>query len=202
MKPSKYFVSLALLCIVAAPPARSQDAAPDEPPQPAKPRNRTGTRKLESTITKVETFEGAPRLTLREGALTLSLKPATELVREERDLTVAELKVGDMLSQISLKGRGNLKEPGRVASLAPLTIDLGETATLTLKQVENWSFDRVSPLTAADLVIGQTVALELSLLRDGGIEAKRVAVMIARSKPAPQKVRRKKATNGIETEKP
>lgn len=191
MNTFKYLVPIVSLWFTAVPTSNAQNAAPDSSVQAAKPRNRTGTRKLESTITKVETVEGAPRLTLREGAMTLSLKPTTELVREERDLTVTELKVGDTLSQISLKGRGNLKEPGTVTATAPLTIALGETAILTLKQVENWSFDRISPLVAADLAAGQTVALEISVLRDGGIEAKRVAVVMMRPKPGTKKPRRK-----------
>ncbi len=98
-----------------------------------------------------------PRVTLRDGAVTLALKPTTKLVKEERDLTAADLKVGDTLCLLTLKptkgpktvaNSSVIKEECRVTTLSPLTLHISEIATLTLTNVELAEFVREVPRQA------------------------------------------------------
>lgn len=179
--------------------AQPADAPPVLPAKPAPstadltppaPRNRTGTRRFESTITAVNKAGGGLEVTLRDGALTLIIKPSTELVREERNLGASDLKVDDLLSLVTLrsgKSRLSIKEKAVVTGLNPLTLKVSDIAVLTVTKADQWAFSRFTPLTTDALVAGQTVAVEMTLQRDGGISAKRLAVVVA--KPNPPKAR-------------
>lgn len=170
---------------------------PSPPPQakPAKPTNRPGERKLESTIAAVEKIGDTVRITLKDGSLTVTVKPSTELVQEERWLVASDLKVGDRLSLITFKpkAKGSLKEKAVVTAVNPLVLKISEVATLTVDKVENVEFNRYTPLPASALAAGQTVALEMRVLRDGQIEAKRIAVVIVKAKEPGMKKPRGKA---------
>lgn len=177
------------------PPQAATSAAPQtSETKAAKPRNRTGKRKMESAITGVERNGGVVRITLLNGGLTLALQPATELVQEERALNASDLKTGDKLSLITLKNRGTLKEPATVTSINPLVLQLGEVGTFQVSKVEDLSFNRYTPLPSSALIVGQTVAVELLISRDGQIEAKRIAVVVVKPKP-PRATKSRKTTS-------
>ena len=162
-----------------------------EPKSPA-PKNKAGDRKLESAITAVENKAGFTQITLQNGELRLGLNTETEVVREERGVVASDLKVGDALALIALKGqRSKLKitQPAVVTAINPLTIEIGDSAKMTLLKADEWEFFRITPIKPEELKIGQTVALQLSLKVDGDIATKRVAVLIG--KPFPTKTKPK-----------
>jgi len=181
---------LVILMGLAAMPAFSQlpaiaadTKAPAETKSPT-PKNRTGTRKLESTIIGIEKEAQPTRITLRDGVLSVSIKPTTELVQEERGVVVADLEIGDKLSLITFKLKGSIRSKAVVTGLNPLVVSIDELATMTITKSETVSFSRYTPFTAEALAIGQTVALEMKLLTGGEIEATRIAVVIEKAKPA------------------
>jgi len=119
---------------------------------------------------------------LKDGVLTLGLKPTTELVQEERGLASADLNDGDRLSLVDFKTRGKLKGKFTVESKNPLVVKFEDIATFTITKVEDVQFNRYTPLKPAALAVGQTVAIEINVLRDGEIEARRVAVVVVKPK--------------------
>jgi len=189
------------LCIGGKAPAQETPAAPAAPvapvaPQPPpKPFNHAGERKIESAITALDLNANPPKVTLRDGAVTLTLKPTTKIVKEERDLTAADLKVGDTLCLLTLKptkgpktvaNSSVIKEECRVTALNPLTLHVSEIATLTLTNVELAEFVREVPLQSSDLAVGQTVAVKIYVRGGGDIDVQRLAVVTAKPK-APKK---------------
>ena len=189
------------LCSSTA-PAQQAPAPQNAPvlPQPPKPANRTGERKIESTITALDLDASPPKVTLRAGAMTLTLKPATKVVKEERDLIAADLKVGDTLCLLTLKSAkipktstndSKIKEECTVTTLNPLTLKVGDSATLTITKVELAAFSREAPLQPAQLAVGQTVAVNF-YVRGGDIDVLRLAVVTARPKPKTPRTPRKK----------
>jgi hypothetical protein len=160
--------------------------------KPTAPKNTTGDRKFESTITAIDTTGALPKITLKNGAMTLELKPDTEVVREERDLVASDLKVGDAVCFTALKGarsKLSIKEKAVVTKTEPLMIRIGDAAEMTFLKTDLWEFYRAVPLKTSDLKVGQTIAVQIRLQHDGDIATKRVAVVIG--KPQATKTRRK-----------
>jgi hypothetical protein len=161
---------------------------------PATPKNTTGDRRFESSIAAVDNTANPTHITLRDGTLTLELKPTTELVQEERGLVASDLKIADTLSLIALKGRRSkfsIKEKATVASINPLTLRIGDMATLTVLEPDRWEFERYTPIQPKSLTVGQTVSILINLQRDGEITTRRIAV-VAKSKPVKSRNSRRK----------
>jgi hypothetical protein len=159
--------------------------------RPTKPQNQTGDRKFESAIVAIDGSGGATRITLANGAMTLIIKPETEVVREERNLVASDLKVGEVVCFTALKGarsKMSLKEKAVVTGVNPLTIRIGDAAEMTFLKNDLWEFYRAVPLKSADLKVGQTVAVQIRLQRDGDITARRVAVVVGKPKPVKSKI--------------
>jgi len=164
--------------------------------KPPAPKNKAGDRKLESTIAALENKTGLTQITLQNDELRLGLNLETEVVREERGLVASDLKVGDALCLIALKGqRSKLKitEAAVVTAINPLTIEIGDAAKMTLLENDQWEFFRVTPIKPSDLKIGQTIALQLTLKVDGDIITKRVAVLSGKPFPPKRKPKQPKA---------
>jgi hypothetical protein len=180
---------VALLPLAGLVEARAQ-AVPtpleEKTPVPPKPANHAGPRKFESTITAIDKAANPPTVTLRSGAVMVALKPTVALVQEERDVVAADLKVGDAISLITLKIAGEdpkIEEASSVTGLNPLTVMIGDFASLTLTKVEVASFSRITPLPVTDLRPGQTVAVLMDVRADGEIDIKRLAVIVAKPRP-------------------
>jgi hypothetical protein len=178
-----------------AQPGETKPPAPAGQFKPAKPQNTTGDRKFESAITAIDSSGSATKITLQNGALSLIVNPETEFVREERDLVASDLKVGDAICFTALKGarsKLSIKEKAVVTGIEPLVIRIGDAAEMTFLKNELWEFYRAVPLKAADLKVGQTVAVQIRLQRDGDIATKRVAVIVAKPKPEKSKTTKTK----------
>jgi hypothetical protein len=161
-----------------APVVKSENSAP-------KPRNSTDVRRFESTITAIEVADGLTKITLQNGAMIIGLKPTTTVLREERGLGASDLQVGDTLSLVTLRGarsKINIKENAGVTSANPLVLKIGEFASMTLNKADAWEFNRSTKLDEAALAVGQTVAVEIGLQRDGEISTNRVAIVVAKPK--------------------
>ena len=170
------------------PDAKAEDAAP-------KPRNTKGARKFESTITAIEKVAGGTKITLQTGSLSLMVKPTTLVFRDERGIGASDLQSGDSLSLIALRGarsKISIKENASVVNTAPLTLKIGELATMTLSKADAWEFNRSTKMDATALAVGQTIAVELGLQRDGDISPNRVAIIVA--KPKVPRVKKPRAT--------
>ena len=181
--------------------------APKIPPvksgqvKPVAPKNTAGDRKFESAISAMDNAANPPKVTLQNGGMTLELKPDTELVREERGLVASDLKVGDELCLIALKGQRSklsINEKAAVTSLNPITITISDSAKMVLLKDDQWEFYRTTPMKPAELKVGQTVAVQITLRRDGDIIPKRVAVVVGKSQPT----KRKPKTPAAPKEKP
>jgi hypothetical protein len=155
--------------------------APTETPA-AKPTStrstapRARSRTAQSTITAVDTAANTVRVTTKSGNETLdvALTPETEFVREERSLPLTELKAGDTVAFSSKE----LKGTATITSLNPLTLKVGDAATVTLTKTEELDFDRITPLRATDLAVNQTVAVSMAVQPDGKIQGKRFTVIV------------------------
>ena len=120
-------------------PATPDAQNPPAPQMPPKPTNNAGERKIESAITALDIGATPPTITLRDGAMTLALKPTTKLVQEERGLTAADLKVGDTICLLTLKSVGlgartltsSIKQECTVKAVNPLTLAIGDMAALS-----------------------------------------------------------------------
>jgi hypothetical protein len=170
----------------------SETKSPVTAPQfkPTKPQNQTGDRKFESAITAIDSSGGVTKITLANGAMTLIVKPETEVVREERDLVASDLKVGDAVCFTALKGarsKLSIKEKVVVTGIEPLKIRISDAAEMTFLKNDLWEFYRAVPLKPTDLKVGQTVAVQIRLQRDGDIATKRVAVVVGKPKTAKSK---------------
>jgi hypothetical protein len=178
-----------------AQPGETKPSAPAGQFKPAKPQNQTGDRKFESSIAAIDSSGGATKITLTNGAMTLIIKPETEVVREERDLVASDLKIGDAVCFTALKGarsKLSIKEKAVVTGIEPLVIRIGDAAEMTFLKNELWEFYRAVPLKAADLKVGQTVAVQIRLQRDGDIATKRIAVVVSKPKPVKSKTTKTK----------
>ncbi|MBV9470742.1 MAG: hypothetical protein JO316_09165 [Abitibacteriaceae bacterium] len=182
-------LSVVLLLIGGAAQSLAQEAQPPALTQPARPKNTTSLRKIESTVTAINTVDGKVTLTLKDGALSVALTPQTELVQEERNIVASSLKVDDTLCLIRFRARGSIKEKGSVTTINPLTVKIANMGTLMLTNIENVSFSRYSPLQSTALAVGQTVAIDLHVSHDGEIEAKRVAVVVVPKTQAPKRTK-------------
>lgn len=120
------------------------------------------------------------KLTTKEGDVLVNLVPTTRYYRVQSGVPVAEIKVGDVV-KFALKGTD---ENPTVQSLAPLTLKFGDEATLTYTSSDKMKFDRVSKISAADLVVGQEAKVASNLLPDGKMEAREVWVTIHEPKAA------------------
>ncbi len=175
------------------PPAPASEAF-----KPTKPRNQTGERRFESAIAIIDDKNGSTKITLSKGEMALVIKPETELVREERNLVASDLEVGDVICFTALKGarsKLSIKEKAVVIGIEPLKIRIGEVAEMTFLKTELWEFFRAVPLKTSDLKVGQTVAVQYRLQRDGEIATKRVAVVVGK----PDKPKNKTAKPKTET---
>ena len=203
MKQAKRLTLFLSLC-AAIPTVRAQTTPPEIAVQTPfvktesaapKPRNTTGARKFESAISAVERVEGGTKITLQSGALSMIVKPTTLVFREERNLGVSDLKSGDTLSLTALRGarsKISIKENASVVNTAPLTLKIGEFATMTLNKADAWEFNRSTKMDASALAVGQTVAVELGLQRDGDISPNRIAIIVA--KPKAPRVKKPRTT--------
>lgn len=180
---------VALMLMGSTARSLAQEAQPPTLRQPANPRNTGRDRKMESTIKAINTADGKVTLTLKDGVLSLTLLPLTELVQEERNIVASDLKVDDTLCLIRFRSRGSIKEKGTVSAINPLTIKIADMGTLVLTTTENVTFCRYSPMQPAALAVGQTVAVDLHVGRDGEIETKRVAVVVVPKAQAPQRTK-------------
>ena len=204
-----HFILLPLLycaasaCLGFAAPA-DKPATPDAqaaPQAPPKPANNAGERKIESAIAGLDIAANPPKITLRDGAMTLALKPTTKLVQEERGLTAADLKVGDTICLLTLKSVGlgartltsSIKQECTVKAVNPLTLAIGDMAALTITKTEVAEFSREIAIQPANLAIGQTVALKIYLRGDGDIDVLRCAVVTAKPKAKKPPRTKKKA---------
>ncbi|MDQ3812891.1 MAG: hypothetical protein M3347_02945 [Armatimonadota bacterium] len=184
-------------------------AAPEAPPAapkflPPRPKNTAGDRQLQSSITALDKAADVVKVTLKEGALTVALKSTTELVQEERGVSASDLKAEDNLSAIVLKGSKKkfyIEQKAIVTSTNPLTLKIGDLATLTVAQADKLEFNRYIPIKPDALAVGQTVAVEMRLQTDGEIIMKRLAVIVEKPKPprAPRRARPRKAKPPQET---
>lgn len=130
-------------------------------------------------------------------------KPTTLVFREERDLGASDLQNGDLLSLTALRGarsKISIKESASVIGTNPLIIKIGEFATMTLHKGDAWEFNRSTPTDAAALAVGQTVAVELGLRRDGDISPNRISIIVA--KPKVPRVKKPRATKPLVKETP
>lgn len=200
---TRYFAQLCILVVFSfnafgedKPEATKTPLPKTSEAKPTAPKNTTGDRKFESAITSLDTAGGLLKITLKNGTITLELKPDTELVREERGLTNSDLKVGDTLCLIALKGQRaklSIKEKATVTGINPIAINIADSGTLTLQKPDQWEFDRATPLATNELKVGQTIAVQISLKRDGDITTKRVAVVIGKPQAAKAKSKATKA---------
>jgi len=163
--------------------------------QAVKPRNSAGNRKLESVITDIQEAPDSIRLTLQNGAVSFVVrKPLTQVVQEERGVLAPELKVGDTLSLITLRPSDKIKRRSVVTALAPLTLNIEGIGSLAVSTPEAVEFSRETPLPNNTLSKGPTVAVDLRVHADGGIDVLRIAVIIAKPKAAKPRARsRRKA---------
>lgn len=168
-----------------------------------KPRNAAGNRKLESVITDIQEGPDSVRLTLQNGAVSFVVrKPLGQVVQEERGVLAPDLRVGDVLSLITLKPRDKIKRRSTVTQLEPLTLSIEGVGALAISTPEAVDFSRETPLKEGALSKGQTVAIDLRLHADGGIDVLRIAVVIAKPKPARPRARsrRKPAPKAADTQ--
>lgn len=155
-----------------------------------KPRNSAGNRKLESVITEIQEAPDSMRLTLQNGAVTFAVrKPLTQVVQEERGVLAPDLKLGDVLCLVTLKPRDKIKRRCVVTGLAPLTLDIEGIGELAIKTPEAVEFSRETALPDGALSKGQTVAVDLRVQADGGLDVLRIAVIIAKPKAAKPRAR-------------
>jgi hypothetical protein len=140
----------------------------------ARPRSRTEKASIAAVTAN------SIQVTTKEGTLDIALTPETTVLRQENDLLPNELKVGDAIA-FPLRGTD---DPPTVSSLVPLTLKYADIATLTLNKTEKMSFDRLTTIKSSDLATGQNVSVQMNVLADGKLEARRVTVMIDKPKPA------------------
>jgi hypothetical protein len=122
----------------------------------------------------------AIQVTTKEGTLDIALTAETAVWRQENNLTPAEVKVGDMIA-FPLRGTD---DQATVSSLSPLTLKFADVATLTLNKTEKLDLDRVTVVKSTDLAAGQNVAVQMNVLADGKLEARRVTILVDKPKAA------------------
>ena len=189
-----------LLALLLAASVRADETIAEKPLAP-KPSNRTSTRTFQSTITAVDQAAGAVRMTLKNDVITVGFKPTTQLEQEERGLVAADLRAGDSLSSMELKGKGvqtkgKIEGRATVQTTEPLVLLFDDLGRITVSKTEVARFTRTQPMTARDLSVGQTVEIVMMVQKNGDIETRRIAVIV--EKPAPPKTiapRRPRARN-------
>ena len=149
-------------------------AAPAGATKTATPRTRSRTEK--ATIAAVTA--NSVQVTTKGGTLEVGRGAQTEYWRQEDNLAPSELRVGDT---VAFTLRGTDGQP-TVASLTPLSLKFGDSATLTFTNTNKMTFDRLTRIQAADLATGQNVSVAMNVLPDGKLEARKVTVIIAKPK--------------------
>ena len=179
-----------LLALLLASSVRADEVASEKPVAP-KPYNRASTRKIQSTITAVDRAANAVKMTLKNDVVTVGFKPTTELEQEERGLVAADLRTGDTLCELELKGKG-IKTKGKIEGRAtvqtttPLVLLFDDLGSITVSKTEVARFTRTAAMTPEQLNAGQTVEITMTVQKNGEVEARRIAVIV--EKPAPPKV--------------
>jgi len=115
--------------------------------------------------------------------MSANLVPATIFWRYQRGVSAADLKVGETV-RMNLPGTDDM---GRVESLSPLTLKFGGNATLSYGQDSKVKFERISKITATDVVAGQKGKVAGNVYPDGRIEAREVWVNVEPGKKVTKK---------------
>lgn len=115
--------------------------------------------------------------------MSANLVPATIFWCYQRGVSAADLKVGETV-RMNLPGTDDM---GRVESLSPLTLKFGGNATLSYGQDSKVKFERISKITATDVVAGQKGKVAGNVYPDGRIEAREVWVNVEPEKESHEK---------------
>jgi hypothetical protein len=148
----------------------------------AQPKTAAGTTKAKTERPKSKTLMGtfsqadatAVKIKGKTEEVSYSLVPSTVYWRAQRGVSPADLKVGETV-RMNLPGTDDV---ARVESLSPLTFKFGEDATLIYGQPARMKFERITKITATDIVVGQTGKVAGNVYPDGRIEAREVWVEV------------------------
>jgi hypothetical protein len=161
-------------------------------PVTAQPKTAAGTAKTKTEKPKSKTLMGtfsqadatAVKVKGKTEEVSYSLVPSTVYWRAQRGVSPADLKVGETV-RMNLPGTDDV---ARVESLSPLTFKFGEDATLIYGKPARMKFERITKITATDIVAGQTGKVAGNVYPDGRIEAREVWVEVeSEKKAAPKK---------------
>ncbi len=172
MRSIKWFVSALALTVSCAGvnPAFAQAEAPTKAKitKSEKPKSKT----LLGTFSKADAK--AVNVKGKSEELNYSLVPSTVYWRTQKSVSASDLKVGETV-KMNLPGTDDI---GRIESVSPLTLKFGDNATLTYTNTRRMKFERVSKITATDLVAGQKGKIAGNVYPDGRIEAREVWVEV------------------------
>ena len=160
-------------------PISAQNNAPEKTTKAKTERPRSKT--LMGTFSRAD----ATALTIKgtKEEMSANLVPTTVFWRTQKGVAPADLKIGEIV-KLNLAGTDDM---GRVESLSPLTLKFGDNATLIYDKPGKTKFERISKITATDVIAGHKGKVAGNVYADGRIEAREVWVEVEPEKKATTK---------------
>lgn len=164
-----------LSTLLLAGTALSAIAQEDDQPDAA-PAAKERTIRVKGKVTTVDAAGGKISVLAPKQTISLTATPTSQFNKAELNVASTDLAVNDKVAFPLIT------EPAIVTSLNPLTLKIGDKATLTVTQSDGLLFTRHTPLKISDVTANQTAWVVYVNKPDGTTELKNLAVMIV--KPA------------------